>query len=173
MNQSNLFIQQLEELAKTMSTAKEEFFNMASWYRSKVPAAYYNPCGYVACICGEQAIRGNLKLFPCAKETKDSKDSNSQPDLSRIACEVANDLDESYRQCYECAPILARSVYSHSSSYRQGALSEARIKGIVPDDLYEILSNHPHITTDSSPKHATSYLTLLVNYLKEIENETK
>jgi hypothetical protein len=151
----NLFIQQLDAIADTLEQSDGKGFNMGNWYNS-----YSNECGYVACVCGEHALKGNLSLFPLTRSIDKSVS------LENLAHAVATDLRTS---CFNCCsiPSLAASVYSPTSRARRNNLFKVGFYEMFNLEVRTVLQKHPHVTTVSSAVLAADYIRLLIKSLTE------
>lgn len=156
----SLFKRQIEEIVKTLKLVRdsnedsERSFNMGYWHTSTTwmesqTLDVITECGYVACICGHQAVRGDLSMF-----------SNNKTDYRHLAEGISEDLDESCRIIYD-DNSLALSIYDDSTSCRR---NNAEWTGLLTDEQME----HPHLTTDSSLEYAISYLEMIIEILEEL-----
>jgi hypothetical protein len=144
-----LFISQLEALATTLEETKAINFSMSYYY-----STFLNKCGYTACVCGEQALSGRLEFFPIADSLK-----LKSPTMSFIIPNVAGYIDEDLRAACHTATgysSLAKSVTMVGAETRKKKASE-----YLTDEQLQ----HPHLTTESSPEHAASYIRMLIRVL--------
>jgi hypothetical protein len=139
----SLFVKQLKALRTTMSSVAPEHLNMGYWQ-----------CGTVACVCGHQAISGDLTHFTDANNYRDKSES-----IDTIADTVANDLDSA------CMSALGSECLSGSiwSSDTEARFMEAFTSAVLtPEQL-----QHPHLTTKSSPEDVVSYIDMILGVLNE------
>jgi hypothetical protein len=147
---TTLFISQLEALDTTLEATKPANFNMDYYHK----ASLSTECGYVACVCGEQALSDRLKFFPIAHSLTES-------DTSFIVAHVAGYIDEDLQAaCYTATghTSLAESVTMVSDVIRKK-------KAEASEYLTFEQLQHPHLNSDSSPKHAASYIRMLIKVL--------
>jgi hypothetical protein len=140
---------QLEALAVTMDTSAPCNFDMTWYYDS-------SGCGYVACICGEHALNGDLKLFNRTLNILDDECSKSVI-MGHRANNVAANLRMSSREVLN-SNNLALSVISMTASIRK---FNARQTDLLTTEQLK----HPHINSKSSPEHAASYIRMLIEVL--------
>jgi hypothetical protein len=140
----NLFVEQLKALRTTMSSVGPEKFDMDNWISEE------HPCGTVACVCGHQAILGDLTHFECAK-------SESKKEMYLVASKVSDDLDNA---CYSRFnnSFLSESVWQVSDCSRRYEAAWSKL-------LTEEQLKHPHLTTESSPEDVVSYIDMLIEIL--------
>ena len=101
-------IAQLEALIATLTEAKKDQerneLNMEDWVE-------VHTCGTAACICGYQAISGNLEEFDKAKTRREFFITEDKRHLERIAGIMADDLDNSL------GSSLSQSVWDDSERF--------------------------------------------------------
>ena len=120
-------IAMLAELEETMRLAKqknEHALDMSSWIQ---------PCGTVACICGEQAIRTASSKDSVFKELwKESKN------IAYVAVSISDQLDDKLEN------FLGPSIWGVSANIRWLALDK------IPEihTWRESLLAHPHVNND-------------------------
>jgi hypothetical protein len=140
----NLFTKQLKALRITMSRVAPDQFDMASW-----------ECGTAACICGHQAIEGDLAYFPKATLEYMNPSECSSEIAFRASC-LSTDLDDACEAMFS-TEHLAQSIWQ--SFDRQ--ISAINSKLLTQEQL-----NHPHLTTDSSPADVVDYIDMLLGVIK-------
>jgi hypothetical protein len=140
----NLFVEQLKALRTTMSSVKPEEFDMENWISKE------HPCGTVACVCGHQAILGDLTHFSTAK-------SESKKEMYLVASKVSDDLDKA---CYSrfANSSLSESVWQVNADCRSYDAEGSKL--LTPEQQL-----HPHLTTSSSPEDVVSYIDMLIEIL--------
>jgi hypothetical protein len=138
-----LFVEQLKALKTTMSSVAPEHFDMENWV-----------CGTVACVCGHQAMSGDLTHFTRAEEHyKDGHDATDTADS------LSSDLDESCIDIFGTTN-LSESIWQIIPKFRKAEAKSSKM-------LTEEQLKHPHLTTDSSPEIAVSYIDMVLGVLDE------
>jgi hypothetical protein len=144
-----LFVRQLEALAMTMEEHTKPYsFDMDTYYRISV----FNTCGYVACICGEQAISGRLEFFPIAEDR-----AKSDKEVAYIAGSIDDEL------MVTCLKATNNRSLAHSITAisMEGRKRDAITSNLLTHDQLQ----HTHLNTDSNPKQAASYIRMLIDIL--------
>lgn len=145
-----LFKKQLEALAFTMNKADEVSFAMDKYYETTEKRS----CGYVACICGEQALSGRLELFDQANSFNNE---DNICDFISVACLIDDDF---YNACKDATGNLCLAISVTSPSNKMRYVQAHSSKRFTHQQL-----KHPHLTTKSSPKHAVDYIMKVLNVL--------
>jgi hypothetical protein len=144
-----LFVSQLEVLAITMEESKPSTFDMGTYYKAKDDG-----CGYVACVCGEQAVSGRLEFFPIAE-------SKTKLDGAGYINWLAGFIDEDLKEA-----CIIDTGNKHLASSITIVNTDCRRENA---DRSELLTanqlKHPHLNTNSSPKQAASYIRMLISIL--------
>ena len=136
----NLFVKQLKALKTTMSTVGPEQFDMGRWH-----------CNTVVCICGHQAVSGDLTYFPASR-----LESTNLELVYRKAYKIVEDLDNACKTIFG-SDHLSRSVWQPCA--RKWAAKHSLC--LTQEQL-----NHPHLTTDSSPADVVDYIDMLLGVIK-------
>jgi hypothetical protein len=138
----SLFEEQLKALKTTMSSVEPKQFDMAHWH-----------CGTVACVCGHQAVSGNLKHFYKARVV-------TAKHISSVANSIAADLQQST----DHSPALSNlslSIWDANKRERLAAATYSKL--LTPKQL-----KHPHLTTESSPEDVISYIDMILGELNDV-----
>ena len=143
----SLFADQLKTLIATLEAVEEKkSFDMTNWhYFTSIDVA---DCGYVACICGHQAV-------------SDKSDFFQVPDVhfKTRARAISKQLNISCREIFG-NDLLAYSIYDGSEYNRRDAAFGSKLF------TYSQL-NHPHLNKEKPTiKQAISFIKLA---LKKVE----
>ena len=144
----SLFADQLKTLIATLEAVEEKkSFDMTTWHYQE--ARNVVDCGYVACICGHQAVAKDSSVFGPA----------SSYGFMFRAQEIAESLDES------CHGVFNNSYLS--SSIYEGQDNDRMISAIRSHLFTDPQLNHPHLTKENPTiKQAISFIKLA---LKKVE----
>ena len=157
-----LLINQLEAFAKTMKQAHEDslVLVMGTWVRINDDS---HTCGTAACICGYQALSGELEHFERAyriSETSNWLDEKRK--ISDTASEISDDFDDATREVFS-KDNLAGSVWSCSNESRYSAADRS---GLFSD---KEMNSSKHLNTESSPQEAYEYLLLCIDKVNKYQ----
>jgi hypothetical protein len=143
----SLFSEQIKELITTMLKVAPSSLNMREWFEYKVEES---KCGYVACICGQQATMIKSKLF-----TYDKRNT-----FKNQAKDIAESLDEACRNDIGSA-YLSRSIYEADVGER---LYLAKATKMFTDSEM----HHPHLLkTRPTPEEVVSYMRMVLKKLND------
>jgi hypothetical protein len=144
----SIFENQLKTLIATLEAVEEKnSFDMTIWHHDEGGISL--GCGYVACICGHQAV---------AKESEDFENISSYNYMDR-AQGIASCLDDSCHDVFHNSQ-LASSIYEGLDVDR---MLSARRSHLFTDTQL----NHPHLTKEHPTiKQAISFIKLA---LKKVE----
>lgn len=148
-------ITMLEEPANTMGNVRNTTLGMADWYSKGVSS----PCGYAACVMGEQALVGNTKVFEADKPDR-------WQDVLSVANRLARELEIATHtfSVEECCNIqvLPRALYSSCSHDRRMFAKNTRL--FTEEELQS-----PHLVNENpTPKEAKDFIELCIAKLDEI-----
>jgi hypothetical protein len=145
----SLFADQLKTLIATLEAVEEKkSFDMTTWHYQE--ARNVVDCGYVACICGHQAVAKDSSVF----------ENISSYNYMDRAQGIASCLDDSCHDVFYNSQ-LASSIYEGQDVER---MLSARRSHLFTDTQL----NHPHLTKEHPTiKQAISFIKLA---LKKVEN---
>jgi hypothetical protein len=150
----SLFTNQIKTLIETMSQVKEvESFKMSTWYTDH--STTYSKCGFAACICGHQALALPSEFFSFT-----FVDITQETSLINRAELISSDLNKS---CYTETDeeYLALAIYDGDDEERKSAAWKCC-------KFDELELEHPHLTSESSPEHAISFMELVLTKLENV-----
>jgi hypothetical protein len=147
----SLFADQLKTLIATLEAVQEKkSFDMKTWHYQA--ARNVVDCGYVACICGHQAVAKDSSVFEGA----------SSCGFTFRAQEIAESLDESchgvFKNSYLASSIYEGEEYNRvNAAYMSCLFTHAQLK-------------HPHLTKEKPTiKQAISFIKLALKKVQAVK----